>query len=151
MARIEWLMPKSELYPLIHEMADGTVRDEAREIKVKAERNLAIARATTGWTKLPEPMVRRQQASGLTDISLDKEFVKYGNDYLVTLEGGEDNAAALAIEMGHWPSGYFAGSASKSPGGLYILTRAAGLTVLGLMGRQQRRASRKKARKKGRK
>jgi len=142
MARIEWLMPKKELYPLIHEMADGTVRDEAREIKVKAERNLAVARATTGWTKLPEPMVRRQQASGLTDISLDKEFVKYGNDYLVTLEGGEDNAAALAIEMGHGPSGYFKGSATKAPHGLYILTRAAGLALLSLTPASGRRRGR---------
>lgn len=134
MAKIVWLMPKGQLYPLIHGMSEKVLKQEATDIYHLANLYLEIERGTTQWTKLPEPMVSRQQASGLTDIDLDKERQKYGNDYLVTLEGGEDNAAALAIEMGHSPSGYFKGSATKSPRGLYILMRAAGSALMSRKG-----------------
>ena len=129
-----WLMPKKMLYPIVHDMADSTTRREGVEVYHKAERNLAVARATTQWEKLPYPTVRNPQASMLTDVGVQKERVKFGNDYLVILEGGEDNAGALAIEMGHSPSGYFKGSATKSPRGLYILMRAAGAALMSRKG-----------------
>lgn len=133
-----YLLPEALLYPIVAEMADGELHSIARDIKRNAENNLRQAQATTEHTKLPEPMVRRQQASGLTDIGLDTVPAKYGNDYSIWMEGGEDDRAAMAIEMGHDPSGYFkptskggryAGT-SRSPRGLFILTRAAGLTML---------------------
>jgi hypothetical protein len=124
------LMPAAELYPIIAKMADDGVKDVAREIKHRADRNLALSRSTTTHTKLPEPMVTRQQASGLTDIGLDSEPGQgWGaTDYLVWMEGGEDDRAAMAIEFGHDPSGYFKGKAVKSSRGQYILIRAAMLT-----------------------
>ncbi len=125
-----YLLPEAALYPIVAEIADGSVKDTAQEIKHNAEMHLRQVRATTEWEKLPVPVVKRQQASGLTDIGLDAEAAKYGNDYVVWMEGGEDNRAAMAMEMGHDPSGYFAGSATQSPRGLHILSRAAGLTML---------------------
>jgi hypothetical protein len=129
------LLPEAALYPIIAKMADSggpgeNIKDTAQQIKRTAEQYLAQARATTPHTKLPTPMVKRQQASGLTDIGLDSEpGARYGaTDYLVWMEGGEDDRGAMAIEMGHNPSGYFAGTATDSPRGLYILHRAAGLT-----------------------
>ena len=124
------LLPESALYPIVADQADGELRDIAREIKNTADVYLAQDRATTEHTKLPYPMVKSPQASGLTDIGMDSEpGPKYGvTDYLVWMEGGEDNRAAMAIEMGHSPSGYFKGTATRSPRGLYILHRAAGLT-----------------------
>lgn len=123
------VLPEKLLYPIIAELADGELKDIAQEITRTAESYLGQARTTTEWGKLPEPMVKRQQASGLTDIGMDSEKAKYGTDYLVWLEGGEDNQGAMAIEMGHEPSGYFKGKSwTDSPRGLYILHRAAGLT-----------------------
>ena len=124
-----YLLPEAELYPIVAEMADSSLRNIAREIKTTADSYLAQDRATTEHTKLPEPMVSRQQASGLTEIGMDSEAAKYGTDYIIWLEGGEDNRGAMAIEMGHSPSGYFKGSPTRSPRGLYILHRAAGLTM----------------------
>lgn len=129
-----YLLPEALLYPIVAEMADGELHETARDIELNAKRNLAQAQATTEHTKLPEPMVRRQQASGLTDIGMDRVPAKYGNDYIIWMEGGEDNRAAMAIEMGHDPSGYFSPARyhgkSRSPRGLFILSRAAGLTML---------------------
>ncbi len=125
-----YLLPEPLLYPIVAEMADGELKDIARSIERNAETNLRQAQATTEHTKLAPPMVRRQQASGLTDIGMDVMPAKYGNDYIVWMEGGEDNRAAMAIEMGHSPSGYFKGTSTRSPRGLFILSRAAGLTML---------------------
>lgn len=125
-----YLLPEPLLYPIVAEMADGELKDIARSIERNAENNLRQAQATTEHTKLAPPMVRRQQASGLTDIGMDVMPAKYGNDYIVWMEGGEDNRAAMAIEMGHDPSGYFKGTNTRSPRGLFILSRAAGLTML---------------------
>ena len=125
-----YLLPARAMYPIIAEMADDGVKDIAREIKHRADRNLALSRSTTTHTKLPEPIVTRQQASGLTDIGLDSEPGQgWGaTDYLVWMEGGEDDRAAMAIEFGHSPSGYFKGKAVQSSRGQYILIRAAMLT-----------------------
>lgn len=126
-----FLLPKEELYPIVAKLVDGELKDIAKDVKRTADTYLSQARATTEHTKLPEPMVNHQQASRLTDIGMDSEpGPKYGvTDYIIWLEGGEDNRGAMAIEMGHSPSGYFKGSATASPRGLYILHRAAGLTM----------------------
>jgi hypothetical protein len=124
-----YLLPEAALYPIVAEMADDEIHDIARDVKRSADQYLAQARATTPHSKLPEPMVKRQQASGLTDIGLDSTPAKYGTDYIVWMDGGEDDQGAMAIEMGHAPSGYFKGSATSSPRGLFILHRAAGLTM----------------------
>jgi hypothetical protein len=124
------LLPEAALYPIVAAEADDEVHDIAKEIKRTADQYLAQDRATTEHSKLPVPMVKRQQASGLTDIGLDSEpSPRYGaTDYIVWLEGGEDDRGAMAIEMGHSPSGYFKGTSTSSPRGLFILHRAAGLT-----------------------
>ena len=124
------LMPEEELFPIIESFVDGEMKRIAREIKTTADSYLSQARATTEWAKLPVPMVKRQQASTLTDIGMYPEPARYGNDYIVWMEGGEDDRGAMAIEMGHSPSGYFAGKSwTDSPRGLFILHRAAGLTM----------------------
>ena len=130
MAASYYLMPEGLLYPIVSSMANPEINSIGREIEMRAKRNLAQARATTEWTKLPEPMVARQQASGLTDIgkiNIPKEYGFFDQD--IWMEGGEDNRAALAIEMGHSPSGYFKGTPTSSPRGLHILGRAAWLTM----------------------
>ena len=132
MAGGDYLLPKEAMYPKISKMANPEINSIGREIEMRAKRNLMQARATTEHTKLPEPMVRRQQASGLTDIGKDNIPIVGGYgffDQLIWMEGGEDNRAALAIEMGHEPSGYFKGKPSRSPRGLHILGRAAWLTM----------------------
>jgi hypothetical protein len=124
-----YLLPARAMYPIIAEMADDGVKDIAREIKHRADRNLALSRSTTTHTKLPEPMVRHQQRSGVTDIGLDSEPADWGaTDYLIWMEGGDGYPGAMAIEFGHDPSGYFKGKAVQSSRGQYILTRAAMLT-----------------------
>lgn len=135
-----YLDPTPILYSKIGPMPERVMRSTAKDIERAAKVNLAQVRATTEHTKLPEPMVKRQQASGLTDIGIDiipkgSGKNKYGNDYIVWMTGGEDDRAAMAIEMGHSPSGYFKGRPSRSPRGQHILTRAAGLTMLMRFGR----------------
>ena len=126
---------KAELYPKIAAMADHggpgrNVRGWANQIEHNAHMILSQIRRTTEWEKLEPPMVSRRQASGVTAIGLDSVPGEgWGvTDYIVWMEGGEDNRAAMAMEMGHAPSGYFKGTATQAPRGLYILHRAAGLT-----------------------
>jgi hypothetical protein len=96
-----YLLPARVMYPIIAEMADDGVKDVAREIKHRADRNLALSRSTTTHTKLPEPMVRHQQASGVTDIGLTSEPADWGaTDYLIWMEGGDGYPGAMAIEFG---------------------------------------------------
>jgi hypothetical protein len=132
MAAGDYLLPKEAMYPKIARMANPEINSVGREIEMRAKRNLIQARATTEHTKLPEPMVSRQQASGLTDIGKDNIPIVDGYgffDQLIWMEGGADNRAALAIEMGHDPSGVFGGTETRSPRGLHILGRAAWLTM----------------------
>ena len=131
------LDPAPVIFEKIGHMPEGVMRKTARDIERQAKLNLAQVRATTEHTKLPEPMVKHQQASGLTEIGIDiipegSGKNKYGNDYIVWMTGGEDDRAAMAIEMGHNPSGFFKGKTTKPPRqrGQHILTRAAGLTML---------------------
>jgi hypothetical protein len=93
----------------------GAVREERDEVATRAEGNLAAARAS-GTEKIsgPEHVTRITTTDGEVDA-------------FVNMEGTDP----MAIEFGHFPSGFFDpetyGRVTKAPHGLYILTRAAGL------------------------
>lgn len=88
------------------------VHDEAKERGRKTKARLAEARASTRWHKIYGP-------DHLTDVSVTRGAV----DSFVNL----DAPNPMAIEYGHAPSGVFEGTDTKSPEGLYILTRGVGL------------------------
>lgn len=109
----------------------GAIEDEAQEVGVRAEINLAEARASTTHRKIKGP-------ANLTNIDVEKAPDRVA-DWFVCLEAPNP----IAIEYGHGPSGYFDpdkyGRVTKAPAGLYILTRAAGLDakfVVPSMGRK---------------
>ena len=125
MAGGDYLLPKEDMYPKIARMANPEINSVGREIEMRAKRNLIQARATTEHHKIIGP-------GRLTDIGKDNIPIVDGYgffDQLIWMEGGEDNRAALAIEMGHEPSGYFKNKPSRSTRGLHILGRAAWLTM----------------------
>lgn len=99
------------------------VKEEAKKVETKAEINLVSARATTTHTRI------EQNRANETEIKLEKAPGRMGADWLVSMYG----VNPMAIEYGHYPSGYFDpvkyGSMTKSPSGLYILNRAAGFPV----------------------
>lgn len=88
------------------------VHNKAKEVGELASANLEAARASTHWHKIHGP-------DGLTKTSVTKGDV----DSFVNLEAPN----AMAIEFGHDPSGFFAGTDTRPPRGLYILGKAAGL------------------------
>jgi len=89
----------------------SAVHDEAKTVGRRAEANLTEARSSTHWRKIHGP-------SHLTRVTVTQGDV----DSFANLEAPN----AMAIEFGHEPSGYFAGTNTRPPHGLYILTRAAG-------------------------
>jgi hypothetical protein len=95
------------------------VSDKAKEVGRRAQANLAEARSSTRWHKIYGP-------DHLTHVSVTHGEV----DSFANL----DAPNAMAIEFGHQPSGVFGPGGSlghldtKAPDGLYILSRAAGLT-----------------------
>jgi hypothetical protein len=92
------------------------VGDEAMKMGVKAEGILENIRATTQWDKISGP-------DGLTRIDVSEaDDPDHPADWQVELWGPNP----IAIEFGHEPSGYFAGTKTRSPEGLYILYKAAG-------------------------
>ena len=118
-----YLMPEGLLYPIVSGMSNPEINSIGREIEMRAKRNLIQARATTEHHKIIGP-------GGLTEIGKDNIPKEYGFfDQDIWMEGGADNRAALAIEMGHDPSGVFGGTETRSPRGLHILGRAAWLTM----------------------
>ena len=120
-----YLMPEGLLYPIVSGMSNPEINSIGREIEMRAKRNLIQARATTEHHKIVGP-------GGLTEIGKDNVPIVDGYgffDQLIWMEGGADNRAALAIEMGHDPSGVFGGTETRSPRGLHILGRAAWLTM----------------------
>ena len=118
-----YLMPEGLLYPIVSGMSNSEINSIGREIEMRAKRNLAQTRATTEHHKIIGP-------GGLTEIGKDNIPTEYGFfDQDIWMEGGADNRAALAIEMGHDPSGVFGGTETRSPRGLHILGRAAWLTM----------------------
>ena len=125
MAGGDYLLPKAPMYRIVSGMANPEINSTGREIETRARNNLAQARATTEHHKIIGP-------GGLTEIGKDNVPIVDGYgffDQLIWMEGGADNRAALAIEMGHDPSGVFGGTKTRSPRGLHILGRAAWLTM----------------------
>lgn len=107
-----YLIPQEALTPLLQRMAEPAIRQEAMEIKTRAEVFLQMSRPAIKIGSDP---------NGLTDIGTTRD--EY--DWLVWMEGQKNSA--MAIEMGHQPSGVFSpGDGSRAPRGLYILTRASG-------------------------
>lgn len=120
----------------------AAVRAEAQKVETKAEINLVSARANTTHTRI------EQDRAHETEIKMEKAPDRTA-DYLVSMYG----VNPMAIEYGHYPSGYFDPdkykSITKSPSGLYILNRAAGFPVQSVI--SDRWFKKKKAKAKKRK
>lgn len=101
-----------------HSETKQAVKRTGQAVEAKAKANLAAARASTQWSKISGP-------SHLTSVSSSES----GPDFLVHLNAPN----AMAIEFGHAPSGFFAGTLTKAPHGLYILTMGAGLDGINLV------------------
>ncbi|QBJ00210.1 hypothetical protein SEA_PHARAOH_21 [Mycobacterium phage Pharaoh] len=91
------------------------VRDAAKEGGRRSKARLDAARASSDHTKIYGP----SHVTGVT--------VTHGDlDSFINLEGTDP----MAIEFGHFPSGYFApekyGRITKAPTGLYIITIGSG-------------------------
>jgi hypothetical protein len=91
------------------------VRKEAAEGGRRSEARLAAARASTDHTKIYGP------------AHLTRVTVTHGDvDSYINLEAPNP----MAIEFGHFPSGYFDpekfGRITKAPSGLYIITIGSG-------------------------
>lgn len=97
------------------------VGEFAFELGVKADGILETIRATTEHHKIIGP-------GHLTYIDVDESAdADHPADWQVELHAPNP----IAIEFGHEPSGYFAGTATRAPEGLYILYSAAGYTGRG--------------------
>lgn len=116
------------------------VKKEATEVETKAETNLRAARASTTHTRIGRELAHQ------TEIKLEKA-PDYTPDYLVSMYA----VNPMALEYGHYPSGYFDpvkyGSITKSPSGLYILNRAAGFPAQHVVSAPTRRGQNKKSKK----
>jgi hypothetical protein len=119
------------------------VKDEAKKVEIKAEMNLRAVRASTTHTRIDPARANE------TEIRLEKAPDRT-TDYLVSMYA----VNPMALEYGHYPSGYFDpdkyGSITKSPSGQYILNRAAGFPAQNVVSAPTRRgqnAKSKKARK----
>ena len=119
------------------------VKQAAREVEIKAETNLRSARAATTHKRIQKSRVK-------TEVKLEKAPDRKA-DWLISLYASNP----MALEYGHYPSGYFDPikykSITKSPSGLYILNRAAGFPAQNLVSaptRKGQNAKSKKARKK---
>ena len=113
---------------------------EAVEVEGRARDNLAMARATTTHTKI----VPEKSPAHATKILPPVEAPgKYTQDYLVIMEGNNP----MAEEFGHGASGFFDpdkyGRQTRSPWGLYILTRAAGFGTNNVVASQSRRVGKR--------
>ena len=92
------------------------VGEYAMELGGKAEGILERHRATTRWHKIIGP-------GHLTYIDVNESSdAAHPADWQVELHAPNP----IAIEFGHEPSGYFAGTNTHAPEGLYILYEAAG-------------------------
>ncbi|QBP31046.1 hypothetical protein SEA_REFUGE_24 [Mycobacterium phage Refuge] len=91
------------------------IRDEAKEGGRRSDARLSAARQSSEHTKIsgPEHVTRVTVTHGVLDS-------------FINLEGTDP----MAIEFGHFPSGYFAperyGRITKAPTGLYIITLGSG-------------------------
>lgn len=103
---------KKAMNELVSHLAE--VREEVHKVakhgKDETQANIEAVRATTHWHKIYGP-------DHLTRATVEQHEV----DSYFNLEAPN----AMAIEYGHDPSGYFAGTETKPPEGLYVLTTAA--------------------------
>jgi hypothetical protein len=110
-AKVEWLGPMRQAksaHKYIAVLARPGIADETRAVEERAQANLEAARATPAQPVIHElGRMRVYSEMGVTD----------GRVYL-------EGDGAMAAEFGHAPSGVFAGTSTKAPAGLYILTRA---------------------------
>lgn len=112
---VQFYYGKREMHKLIaHKPGVGNaLYEEAKERDRIASGLLAEERATTTHQRVtlkgykPARISSQRSAGGV-----DAEFSLHAPN-------------ALALEFGHDPSGVFAGTDTKSPDGLFILTRAA--------------------------
>ena len=95
---------------------ENAVGDAAKEMGGRAKDILTTVRATTPYNKLSGP-------AHLTYITTDKAEDGEPPDWLVKLHAPNP----IAVEFGHQPSGWFAGTDTHAPDGLYILYKAAGM------------------------
>lgn len=111
---VQFYYGKREMHKLIaHKPGVGNaLYEEAKSRERVAHGLLEEARLTTTHTKIYGP-------DHLTRTSAERD--PGGVDSRFSLHAPN----ALAIEYGHDPSGVFAGTDTKSPDGLFILTRAA--------------------------
>ena len=121
MARVK-LDSKPVMYRKVGPLTENALKVEAEEIAVRAEENLAQANSS-GWFE-------GEDVAGTTTVEVDKiskgiRGNKYSADFDVVMSNPD--GGAMAIEVGHNPSGKFAGTKTRAPRGLYILSRAAGL------------------------
>lgn len=110
------------MYSKIGPLSEKALRVEAEEIAIRAKENLSMANSSS-WFE-------GEEIPGTTTIEVDKiskgtRGNKYSADFDVVMSNPD--GGAMAIETGHDPSGIFAGSSTRAPRGLYILSRAAGL------------------------
>lgn len=133
----EWTGPftsRSYLYHYVAAMpqVDAATHAVATKVKTRAEDNLA---AQHHWVRI---MSHAQTGDEPASIEMTKGGGKYPvSSYNVSLVGHNP----MALEYGHEPSGFYAGTPTKAPAGTYILHRAADLAgkVTGpRMGREMR-------------
>jgi hypothetical protein len=121
-AKVLWY-PPMDTPPTAHQYigfkARPGIEECTQKIALHAEMLLADAKANPA-----EPILHEL---GRTEIDLDMGIIN-GRVYLIVHpSAGATSVNALAVEYGHQPSGYFAGTKTKAPAGLYILTRAMGV------------------------
>ncbi|QFG11535.1 hypothetical protein PBI_BOGOSYJAY_22 [Mycobacterium phage BogosyJay] len=99
-----------------HKDTRKAVKKAAREGGARSEARLAAARASTEHTKISGPVHQ-------TEVTVNHN---HPTDSFICLDGTDP----MAIEFGHFPSGYFApekfGRITKAPAGLYIITIGSG-------------------------
>jgi hypothetical protein len=114
------LIPRKALNHVVAhlEEVNAAIHKETNKVEVRAQTNLSEARASTRWHKIFGP-------GHLTKVDADFGEV----DGFVNLHAPNP----MAIEFGHQPSGVFGPDGkyghldTKSPDGLYILTKASGI------------------------
>ena len=116
MATILHLDGETVMYSKLAKLAEvgDATKDVAERGQRRAAANLASVRATTTHVRIDPPAHQYDTDDGA--VRPDAWF---------SLEGPN----AMALEFGHYPSGYFApekyGSVTKAPAGVYILSGAA--------------------------
>lgn len=124
---MEFTVGKRQLNGIVshHRDVRREIRNHTREVGERAKANVASARALSHWEKFDQTTAHMTRA--YTEVGGAGKYDS--SDGFVYLQGPNP----MALEFGHAPSGVFgpdgrfADVQTKSPHGLYILTRAARL------------------------